>query len=294
VAVRVRNTKHWLPSYGLWFDLRVQPPPPRTLPAVDTKDDDVRAAFAAFDQAATVGRVSLRQRVEPGGETGAEWSHRPTQRGAVQLELTSVGSLFPFGFLRKNIGADMRQTILVWPGQVEYQWLRRDPGPAGGWQGRRTTQAGTGEDLLALRKYAQGDSHRLVHWKASARLGRLMVRQYAAETPDGFTLQLDTPAVVWTQAAQFELLCGFAATLAEDLYAEGRLRGVVLNGGAWKAVQNVRDLESFLDALSLLQTTGEPPAQSGRSAAAGQIITFAPNGTRGITAYVNGSATASA
>ncbi len=103
-----------------------------------------------------------------------------------------------------------------------------------------------------MRKYVQDDSHRLIHWKASARLGQLMVRQFAAESPDGFVLWLETPADVWVQPEQFELLCSFAGTMAEDLFAAGRLDGVIVNDGAVRAVRKVRDVEAFLDELARL------------------------------------------
>lgn len=130
-----------------------------------------------------------------------------------------------------------------------------------GSSGRRTARAGTGDDLLALRKYEPGDSHRLIHWKASARLGQLMLRQFAAESHDGFVLRVDTPAHVWTDPGQFELLCSFAGTMAEDLYAAGRLRGVSVNGGPLQDTRRLRDVEAFLDDLARL----EPVADVGRA-----------------------------
>ncbi len=187
----------------------------------------------------------------------------------------------------------MKQTVLVWPAQVEYLWRGGTAAQTGMPQGRRTARAGFGEDLLALRKYSQGDSHRLIHWKASARLGQMMVRQFAAECRDGFTLRLDTPATRWTRPEQFELLCRFAGTLAEDLFASGRLQGVTVNGGVVRDIRKVRDVEAFLDELACLQplAAADKPVAPGRVQ---NVITFAPEGARGVTAYVDGNPTASA
>jgi uncharacterized protein (DUF58 family) len=300
VTVAVRNTKAWLPTYGLWFDLCARPR--RRVPARTDEKIDVKAALAAAERDVARGRAHLRERIEPGGEIELDWVHRPEKRGEVMLELEGVGSLFPFGFLRKTIGAALRQPVLVWPAQVDYQWKGATAALAGS-QGRRTPRAGTGEDLLALRKYTRGDSHRLMHWKASARLGQLMVRQFAAETLDGFVLLVNTPAAVWTRPEQFELLCGFAGTLAEDLFAEGRLRAVAINDAPWAEVRRVRDVEAFLDALARLEPEkakgdgnggprggGTPPTRGN----ARNLITFAPEGARGVTAYVDGVPTAAA
>jgi uncharacterized protein (DUF58 family) len=303
VTVEVQNNKQWLPTYGLWFDFAAQPRSVAPLRPGEP-EPNVRAVLAAFEKSTTRGRLFLRERLEAGGGSALDWVYKPAQRGPTVVELAAVGSFFPFGFLRKNIGTGLKQTVLVWPAQVEYQW-KGAAAAQGGSQGRRTARAGAGEDLLALRRYGQGDSHRLIHWKASARLGHLMVRQFAAESLDGYFLQLDASADVWTRPEQFELLCSLAGTLAEDLFAAGRLHGVGLNGGAPQDTRRVRDVEAFLDELARLQPNGggvSSPRENSASRGEGtpspssqrNLITFAPNGARGVTAYVDGIPTASA
>ncbi len=292
VVVEILNRKKWLPTYGLWFDLATQP----CLPAIDvkpTKELKMREILAAAEKLVTPGRVFYRERIEPGAEVAVDWGVKPDRRGEALVELSAVGSLFPFGFLKKNIGVALKRPVLVWPAQVEYQWTGAVANFAGS-AGRKTSRAGIGEDLLALRKYERGDSHRLIHWKASARLGKLMVRQFAADSQDGYALRFDTPAEVWTHSEQFELLCAFAGTLVEDLFAAGRLRAISVNGGPLVEVRRVRDVEAFLDTLALIKpTTFESRGADGPTATK-NLITFAPNGARGVAAYVDGQQTASA
>ena len=307
VAVEVQNRKHWLPSYGLWFELMTQP---RLAAAAEKADKDlkVREVLAAAEKLVTRGQIFMRERLEAGGEMALDWGVKPIRRGEAQVELTAVGSLFPFGFLRKSIGTAQRLPVLVWPAQVEYKWTGTASAHPGS-SGRRTARAGTGDDLLALRKYERGDSHRLIHWKASARLGQLMLRQFAAESHDGYVLRIDTPAGVWTRPEQFERLCSFAATMAEDLYASGRLRGVIVNGGPRQDTRRLRDVEAFLDELARLEPVGivgrgdspnrpeggwgQPPLPN-QPTAQKNIITFAPEGAQGVAAYVDGHQTAAA
>jgi len=292
IPVEVQNRKKWLPTYGLWFELSTQPrlAPPPDKPGNKMK---VREILAAMDKIVTRGQVFMRERLEPGGETTVDWVVKPGRRGEAVVELSAVGSLFPFGFLKKSIGVALRHTVLVWPAQTAYQWSGAMAAHAGS-QGRRTARVGTGDDLLALRKYEQGDSHRLIHWKASARLGQLMLRQFAAESHDGYVLRLDTPAAVWSRPEQFELLCSFAATMAEDLFAAGRLHGVCVNGGPLLDTRRLRGIEAFLDELAVLQPVDQPGAGSKEQGAGKNVITFAPDGARGITAHVDGHPTASA
>lgn len=303
VTVEVVNAKRWLPTYSLWFELVAQPV---HIPDPDPtgKQENLRAILAAAEKYITRGRVHLRDRIEPRGDAVLDWGLKPTRRGESFVELAAVGSLYPFGFLKKNLGTSIHHPVLVWPAQVEYQWSG-NMAAATGSQGRRMARVGTGDDLLSLRKYQMGDSHRMIHWKASARLGQLMIRQFSAESHDGFVLQLDASRDLWPREEQFELVCSLAATMAEDLFTAGRLRGVVLTDGTWLETRRQRDVEAWLDHLARLQPAKvEPDLRAGSQQARPEagphhnhtknLITFAPDGARGVAAYVEGRKTASA
>lgn len=307
VALELRNTKRFLPTYGLWFDLTARPVTKdvvqRAESTVTAKGIDLRAAWNQAEAAERRGTLALRTRLEPQGDARLEWGFQPERRGMLRVELARVGSLFPFGFLKKDIGTEVRAEAVVWPAPVEYRRhaavsARRVAG------GERVPRAGSGSDLLALRRYEEGDSHRLIHWKASARVGSLLVRQFAAERAEGFSIWLRTDALVWPRPEQFELLVSFCATLAEDLFRAEQLTGVAVNAEPPAAVRRLRDLEDFLDQLAAVAPRAAAVAEAGSDSnhpfAAGpevarrNVLTFAPDGARGVAAYVNGSKAASA
>jgi uncharacterized protein (DUF58 family) len=190
----------------------------------------------------------------------------------------------------------LKREVVVWPAPVEYRRF-----PAALWKqaqgGRPLARTGAGTDLHSLRRYERGDAYRGIHWKATARLGQLMVARRSAEGEDGYSLWLRTPADVWTRPEQFELLCGFAATLAEDLFRAGRLGFVALNDEPPLAVRRVADIESFLDRLALIEplaAAGFAGARDGGRKRWKNVLTFAPEGARGVVAYVDGEKAASA
>jgi uncharacterized protein (DUF58 family) len=314
VILELWNRKRLLPTYGLWFELAARPVPAgpqRPEATLRATSGEIRAAFFRLEQSTATTVLPLRERLDPGGEAQLDWVFTPSRRGRVRVELASVGSLFPFGFLRKNHGTQLRDEAIVWPAPVEYRFTRT---AAAGRQAEsgRVARPGAGNDLLALRRYQTGDSHRLIHWKASARLRQLMVRQFAAESAEGFFLWLETPPGGWPRPEQFELLCRFAATLAEDLFTADRLTGAAVNTEKPMAIRRVRDLESFLDRLAVLEPDApdHPPASprpagereaipgSGAGSPASRrrrhLITFAPEGNRGVAAYVDGEKSATA
>ncbi|TAG28493.1 MAG: DUF58 domain-containing protein, partial [Verrucomicrobia bacterium] len=160
VALELRNEKKVLPTYGLWFDF---------------------VAATHGKMAPTPVRRHLEIRLDPEQTTRLEWPVRGVQRGRLRIRLDAVGSLFPFGFLRKSVGSELGAEVVVWPAPVEYR--RHAEGAA--WRmvhsEGQVNRSGQGGDLFALRRYSPGDAPRQVHWKASARLRHLMVRQFATE-----------------------------------------------------------------------------------------------------------------
>ena len=297
VVLELRNRKRFLPTYGLEFEFAARPAgakganrPESTLRAPAA---EVRAMLAKAEAGVSHGRIGLGTRLDPEGEGRVEWVFRPERRGRLQIELAAVGSLFPFGFLRKDIGTELHMETVVWPAPVEYSRhaLARARQTTGQ---ERIARPGTGGDLLALRRYATGDSHRLIHWKASARTRTLLVRQHAAEAAEGFSLWLRTDADVWPRPEQFELLIRFVATLSEDLFRTNRLLAVALDDEPPLAIRRVHDLELWLDCLAVAQRApaARPPGE--RPAARTQLMTFAPDGMRGVAALVGGERAASA
>jgi uncharacterized protein (DUF58 family) len=296
VGLVLRNEKRFIPTYALWFEFaasafeRGEPARPET--TITAKGIDVWAALSRAERSTSRGAVHLRTRLEPGGTARLEWSFTPVRRGLIRVELRGVGSLFPFGFLRKLTGTELSREIPVWPAPVEY---RRFAGasprrPEGALRQARTGHEG---EMMALRQYEAGDSHRLIHWKASARSRRLLIRQFSSQNSDACSLWLRTDASVWTRPEQFELLVSLAATLAQDLFRSGRLQSVSIDAGTPVPIKRVADLDSFLDRLAQVSPLKDSPGGGGGPPSQGRpcfnLLTFEPEGSRGVAAFINGN-----
>jgi uncharacterized protein (DUF58 family) len=110
-------------------------------------------------------------------------------RGVYRQEAFRVVTRFPFGFLQKAHRVDLRTEALVYPSvEPTREFLEILPGLQGAME---SLTKGRGQDLYALRDYVPTDSARHVHWKASARLGSLMVREFTREDETRVLLVLD-------------------------------------------------------------------------------------------------------
>jgi uncharacterized protein (DUF58 family) len=299
VGLLLKNGKKFLPTYALWFEFVASPldrrAPGKPESTITAKGIDVWAVLKKAEESTLKGTVHLRTRLDPGAETRLDWSFIPARRGLLRIELRGVGSLFPFGFLRKLTGTDLETVVPVWPAPVEY---RRFAGagprrPSGDLQ---QVKAGNEGDMIALRRYEHGDSHRLIHWKASARTRRLLVRQFSSQSMEASSIWVRTDAATWPRPEQFELLMSFAATLAQDLFRAGRLHAATVDDLPMASMRRVADLESFLDRLAEAEPI--PAAKDGGVSLVGSgrrhvnLLTFEPEGTRGVAAFINGTKTA--
>ena len=228
-------------------------------------------------------RLYMQQALSAGESCKLEWTFVPQNRGCFQLRLSGVQSQFPFGFLQKTIGSNSETSVLVWPARIDYTF-QASPGGQRISLGASRKNAGLGNDLLNIRPYERGDPPRLVHWKATARMRRLMIRQLAEEGESGYHLQLDPDADRWNPE-QFEVLCSLVCSLADDLFQLGRLESVTIGAASALPVRTIHELHDFFDRLARLERL--PQTGSSQSSVRSNRLTFRPCGESGIAIYVD-------
>jgi uncharacterized protein (DUF58 family) len=149
------------------------------------------------------------------------------RRGLYRQETFRIVTRFPFGFLQKARRLDLASEALVYPSvEATPEFLEVLPGIHGAIE---TLAKGRGQDLYALRGYLPTDSARHVHWKASARLGSLMVREFAREDDTRVLLVLDPhsdaarPNAPAAEKERFERTVELCAAIAWSFHERGAL-----------------------------------------------------------------------
>lgn len=112
------------------------------------------------------------------------------RRGWNRLPAAQLYTRFPFGFFKKWIRLDIEEEeVLVYPKiervDIDPEDFRDDEGEA---TGRRL---GHGADIRSLRDYYYGDNPKLIHWKVSAKAGRLIMRELEDEESRRVNLEFD-------------------------------------------------------------------------------------------------------
>lgn len=183
------------------------------------------------------------------------------RRGIYRQEAFRIVTRFPFGFLQKARQLDLSSEALVYPSvDCTPEFLEVLRGIHGAIE---TLTKGRGQDLYALRDYQPTDSARHVHWKASARSGSLMVREFAREEDCRVLLVFDPhseAALKGASAAEkvrFERTVDLCAAVAWDCHERGVLlqyRSVGAHVPLAPAKENV-----FAVLRHLAEAQAEPP-----------------------------------
>jgi uncharacterized protein (DUF58 family) len=266
-AVELKNEKETLPS----FSLRVEAASPKGVTAA------VLATPVYFPYLPR--RESVNQSVPL----------RFPRRGLYRQEAFRIVTRFPFGFLEKARRLDLSSEALVYPSvEVTPEFLEVLPGIQGAIE---SLVKGRGQDLYALRDYMPTDSARHVHWKASARLGSLMVREFSREEDCAVLLLLDPyseaaqPSATEVDKERFERSVELCAAIAWSFHERGAMlefRSVSANVPLAPAAENIF---AVLRHLALVQPL-PPDAQqnllaemAAESEAFRIIVTSQPRGS---------------
>jgi uncharacterized protein (DUF58 family) len=190
------------------------------------------------------------------------------RRGVYRQEAFRIVTRFPFGFLQKVRRLDLASEALVYPSvEATAEFVDVIPGIQGAIE---SLAKGRGQDLYALRDYQPTDSARHVHWKASARSGSLMVREFAREDDCRVVLILDPhsvsalPQASAAEKERFEQTVGLCAAIAWNFYERGTLLQFHCGNIEVPQAPAEQNIFSVLRHLALVQPIlpGAPPLLS--------------------------------
>ncbi|WP_167050550.1 DUF58 domain-containing protein [Salinibacterium sp. ZJ77] len=194
--------------------------------------------------------------------SGADYRERLTisaaRRGIITVGPMTIGRGDPLGILRREHVWDDVQTIYVHPVTVPIPstsaGLLRDL------EGSPTSTI-VDSDLAfhAIRDYAAGDSRRHVHWKSTAKTGKLMVRQYEETRRSRIAVLLDLETARYGSEEEFELAVSVASSLGVQAVRDGRdvlvTASAIIPEYARGRVHSIRTLptvnpKTFLDGMA--------------------------------------------
>ena len=117
----------------------------------------------------------------------------PQERGSEKFQGTYLRLNCPLGLVLKDVFLPTEEAVRVYPNILalrEFDLLKQQ-GRLRELGIRRSRSRGLGTDFESLRDYSEGDDFRKIDWKASARRGKLVVRQFEQERNQNVILCID-------------------------------------------------------------------------------------------------------
>jgi uncharacterized protein (DUF58 family) len=226
----------------------------KPVPAYAVEIEDLALDEAQADRRCFFLKVAAR------GDQTATYRRVPTRRGWLRFERMMLRTRYPFGLIEKGWPHRVPGELLVYPAVVPVD-VRRILGGAEG-LGTPDRRLGRGPEIDGLREHREGDEARSIHWRRSAALDRLVVREHAAEARARLTLLLDEArpsfddeddALAWDEG--FEVAVSEAASLANAALEARAAVEVRTRRGASPLVLPGSPADPILRFLALLETT---------------------------------------
>ncbi|MBK9031365.1 MAG: DUF58 domain-containing protein [Myxococcales bacterium] len=144
-------------------------------------------------------------KIPPGKVQRTSYRHTFSRRGRYQFEGFRIATRFPFTLFRKSRDTTDAGEVLVYPKLVPVARLAPRPRQLGSGASDRLGRRG---EFFGLREWKDGDDRRAIHWRSTARTGRLLVREVHDEIERRVTIVLDNavPAPVARALAAGERL----------------------------------------------------------------------------------------
>lgn len=180
-----------------------------------------------------------------------------------------VESGFPFILMKGRRAAGTSEEILVYPGLVETGGLISGNS---GFSGAEAVMKGrSGDEIYSIREYQYGDDQRRIHWKATAKTGDLMVKEFAEGEFRRATIVIDNLLAMKdtegygdtpkggdvSSSWAFEKAVSIAGSLARDLIEDGYLVRVM---SCRKIVSFGTGMDHLFRILGVLAVLREEPS----------------------------------
>ena len=192
-------------------------------------------------------------------------SMRCGRRGVYTAGPVRVTTGDPFGLFRfsRRFGEKRPLVVLPQAEELPYFWA-----PAAQLAGegfiRRPTHYVT-PNASGVREYHPGDSYNRIHWKSTARLGRLMVKTFEMDPTSNVWVVLDMHAAVQHgegDESTEEYGVRIATSIAYKYLQGNRMLGLMMHGQEGVHLEPARGNQQYsriLEALAVARATGDRP-----------------------------------
>jgi uncharacterized protein (DUF58 family) len=145
--------------------------------------------------------------IAPGTSVTRVVPFRPSHRGELDSFHASLSTRFPFSLFEKSVELDIPAGVIVYP-RPSPPVARREDLPIAAPSGRPFLSGRVGAFPRGVRGHLPADPVRDIHWKATARTGRWMVKEREREATPGIDLLVEETGTPEAFEARISDACG--------------------------------------------------------------------------------------
>lgn len=228
----------------------------------------------------------------PAGEKQTTcYEHTFKTRGEVVIDGTRIATRFPFGLFSKSRDTEGPCRLLVLPEVRNIQL----PAPRAQQTGEIASgRAGRRGEFFGLRDYTEHDDMRSIHWRSSAKAGRMVVREFEEEAKRRATIAIESGfpnKPTEEDRAIFEESVSLAASLFVAYENQGYETRFVSRDTRTKFGSGSKHLYKILSDLAVIEPiqTSAPLEIGQNKNSEGVLITSAQQSQMGIIGSVHHS-----
>ena len=208
-----------------------------------------------------------------------------SRRGSFRIEPMVVRTGDPFGFFEAAATVGRPTIVTVFPRVLPLPRWRLPNAYLEGTHSAPERTLQTTPLATTVRPYAPGDSFNRIHWRSTARLGEIQVKEFDLEQTADVWLFVDLEARVQAgegDMSTVEEILRVAASIAHDAILENRAVGLTASGHRLVSIQadrGPRQRQKIMQLLAAVEGDGRTPL-------AELLLTGLPKLRRGMTAVV--------
>lgn len=197
-------------------------------------------------------------RLAPGASVELTYTVNSALRGRFALGPLRLTLSDPFGLVERSRGFAATDVLTIVPVVHPLPGVGLGGAYSTGGDSSARSVSIQGEDDAATREFRNGDDLRKVHWRSTARVGKLMVRREEQPWQTRSALLLDTRSTAHRgegMAGSFEWSVSAAASIGDHLSRLGYSLRLFSDAGEIHGVSGLAAREALLDQLAVMRTS---------------------------------------
>lgn len=197
-------------------------------------------------------------RLAPGTSVELEYQVQSALRGRFAIGPLRLKLTDPFGLVERSRGFASTDVLTIVPVVHPLPGVGLGGAWSSGGESSSRSVSIQGEDDAATREFRSGDDLRKVHWRSTARIGKLMVRREEQPWQTRSALLLDTRSTAHRgegMSGSFEWSVSAAASVGDHLSRLGYSLRLFTDGGEIHGVSGLAARDALLDQLAVIRTS---------------------------------------